>query len=59
MLDKMFLPRSIPESIQDDDILRHALKEKSKEVEGLVERIRNSTTLPMNEIKDFLAKVLK
>ena len=55
----MFIPRYIPEYIEDDDILRHVLQEKSKEVDGLIERITNATSLPMNEIKDYLAKVLK
>jgi len=59
MLDKMFIPKDIPEKIQDDDILRHVLQEKSKLVAGLVEKLTTATALPMSEVKDYLSKVLK
>lgn len=59
MLSSMFLPRNIPENIEEDVILKQVLQIKSEEVENLFTKISNAQTLPMTEIKEFLSKIDK
>ena len=55
----MFLPRNIPENIEEDVILKQVLQIKSDEVENLFTKIYNAQTLPMTEIKEYLSKIDK
>ena len=59
MLSSMFLPRNIPENIDDDVILKQILSIKSGEVDNLMEKIYVAKKLPITEIKDYLTKLNK
>ena len=58
MLNAMFLPRTIPENLEDDDLLREILKIKGTEVEDLAKKMNTACNLPMVKIKEYLKKVI-
>ena len=58
MLNAMFLPRNIPEHIEDDELLRQILKIKGTEVDDMAKKMNTACNLPMTKIKEYLKKVI-
>jgi hypothetical protein len=57
ILSNMFLPKNIPEDLEDDAILKELLKVKTVEVSNLMDKISTAKTMPMLEVKEYLAKI--
>jgi hypothetical protein len=53
----MFLPKNIPEDLEDDAILKEVLKIKTGEVSSLMDKIGTANSMPMTEVKEYLAKI--